>query len=424
MGVRGGRGQRTKELGTGRGGKQTPFASRLDTCCSPIMTSALEEDVDVLTDDYSSGHHQSGVDSAGDHPVKALQGTKHSVIPAGKKGKQARKRRNKTERKKETEETAETKGDDGDRRGTRPRPGMQEAATRAADFLRRWTVRNGWDPSKAKRGIEASRPRPAACWLVALDGMARGMLSLWDVWVGTVKEGVYSGRRPEDCLSVPLYAGRGEATGAMGISPATVVSALRYRYASWAFRHVEDFRAGDHPRQFPTAFQRGLLAKEVRENGRGVVDRVKGLVAQVHGVGGTPWDGLEGVGAAEARAGWVENEGRRYALVEGLWRSTCEGETVMHVVAVGHGILIDTDWVQTVDVREVGVERAVEALTNMAMAAILVHTQYAMLVPGVEEVRRTAGRAEGPQLGDTERGLYAKYRAAGGWQGIGGLGTP
>ena len=100
-------------------------------------------------------------------------------------------------------------------------------------------------------------------------------------------------------------------------------------------------------------------------------------------------------------------------MIEGLWRGTGEGESVMHVVAVGHGVLIDTDWVQTVDVQKVGVERAVEALTDMAMAAILVHTQFAMLAPGEGEVRRTAKRAEGAQLCDKEQGLYAKYRGAG-----------
>ena len=72
--------------------------------------------------------------------------------------------------------------------------------------------------------------------------------------MATVKEGVFSRRPAVDCLSMPHYAGRGDATCAMGISPAVVVSALRYRYAKWAFRHVEDFRAVDHPRQFPAAF--------------------------------------------------------------------------------------------------------------------------------------------------------------------------
>ena len=66
------------------------------------------------------------------------------------------------------------------------------------------------------------------------------------------------------------------------------------------------------------------------------------------------------------------------------------------------------------DVRKVGVERGVEALTDMAVAAILLHTQYAMLAPGVEEVRRTAIRAEGSLLSEREQGLYAKFRSAGG----------
>ena len=99
-------------------------------------------------------------------------------------------------------------------------------------------------------------------------------------------------------------------------------------------------------------------------------------------------------------------------------------EWVMHVVAVSHGVLIDTDWVQTVDVQKVGVERAVEALTDMAMAAILVHTQFAMLAPGEEEVRKTAKRARGAQLSGREMGLYAKYRAAGGVAREWGVGDP
>ena len=126
-------------LGTRRGGKWMgdPFASRLDTCCSPAMTSVLEEDVDVQTDGYCSSHHQSGGDSAGDLPDEAMQGSKHNVIPAGKKGKQARKRLNKLEQKKENEREAETKGGEGDRRGMGPGPGLQVVATRATDFLRR-----------------------------------------------------------------------------------------------------------------------------------------------------------------------------------------------------------------------------------------------------------------------------------------------
>ena len=115
----------------------------------------------------------------------------------------------------------------------------------------------------------------------------------------------------------------------------------------------------------------------------------------------------------------------RYAMFEGLWRSTGEGESVMHVVAVGHGVMIDADWVHTVDVQKVGVERAVEALTEMAVAAFLVHTQFAMIAPGEEEVRRTAKRAEGAHLSVREQGLYAKYRAAGGGgQELGGWGPP
>ena len=96
--------------------------------------------------------------------------------------------------------------------------------------------------------------------------MASGMLSRWGIWVATVKEGVYSGRPTVDCLNVPHYAGRRDATGAVGNSPAVVASALRYRYAKWAFRHVEVFRVAKHPRQYLAAFQRGLQAREVRAN--------------------------------------------------------------------------------------------------------------------------------------------------------------
>ena len=183
------------------------------------------------------------------------------MIPAGKKGKEARKRSNKTMQKK-----AEEGQEAGDQSRARSRPSLQEAATEAARHLRDWATHNGWVPKKVRAGNETDRPRPAACWLVALDGMARGMLSLWDMWVATVKEGVYSGRPAVECLNVPHYAGRVDATGAMGISPAVVASALRYRYAKWAFRHVEDFRVAEHPRQYPAAFQRGLQAREVRAN--------------------------------------------------------------------------------------------------------------------------------------------------------------
>ena len=57
--------------------------------------------------------------------------------------------------------------------GARPPP--KEAAKVAAAALKEWV------PQPARKGKEAQRPRLAACWLVALDGMARGMLSLWDV---------------------------------------------------------------------------------------------------------------------------------------------------------------------------------------------------------------------------------------------------
>ena len=213
------------------------------------MIPAQEEAEEVLTDGYRTSPRQLEGDSAGDRPDDTKPVHRHSVIPAGKKGKRARKRSNKQARKKADRDRGE-----GERREEEPRPALQEAATRAAEYLRSWAIHNGWVPSRAKRRNESSRPRPAACWLVALDGMARGMLSLWDVWVATVKEGVFSGRPAVDCLSVPHYAGRGDASGAMGISPAVVVSALRYRYASWAFRHVGDFRVVDHPRQFPKAF--------------------------------------------------------------------------------------------------------------------------------------------------------------------------
>ena len=333
------------------------------------MIPAQEEIEEVQTDGYCSSPCQSGEDSAGDRPDDTRPVHRHSVIPAGKKGKRARKRSNKNVRKK-----AEKDREEGERRGAETRPSLQEVATGAARHLRDWAIHNGWVPSRARRGNECGRPRPAACWLVALDGMARGMLSLWDIWVATVKEGAYSGRPAVGCLSVPHYAGRGDATGAMGISPAVVASALRYRYAKWAFRHVEGIRVAEHPRQYPAAFQRGLQTRDVRVNEQEVVGEVGRLVAQVHGVGGTPWDGLAGGGALAARERWEGDAEKRYALFEGLWRNTGEGELVMHVLAVGHGVMIDTDWVHTVDVRRVGVERAVEALTDMAVAAILVHT--------------------------------------------------
>ena len=393
------------EGGAGDGWRERgPLLLWPDLSCSPAMRPAMEEEEDVLTDGYGSGPHQSGEGSAGDRPDGTRPAFRHNVIPAGKKGKQARKRSNKAMHKKAGEVREEVGLG---RAGTRP--SLQEAATEASRHLRDWATHNGWEPRRVRVGNKASRPRPAACWLVALDGMARGMLSLWDIWVATV--GAFSGRPAVDCLNVPHYTGRGDATCAMGISPAIVASALRYRYAKWAFWHVKDFQVAAHPRQYPAAFQRGLQAREVRVNEEGVVREVKRLVAQVYGEGGTPWDGLAGEGALAARDRWVEEAGSGYALVEGLWRSTGEGEAVMHVVAIGHGVMIDTDWVHRVTVMRVGVERAVEALTDMAASAILVRTEYAMLAPGVEEVWRTATRAKGSQLGEKEQGLY---RRAGG----------
>ena len=196
------------------------------------------------------------------------------MIPSGRQGKKARKRSNKAMKKKQADRVGEVTHSCA---GTRPR--LHEAATEVARHLREWATHNGWVPRKVKVGNEASCPRPAPCWLVAPDGMARGMLSLCDIWVATVKEWVYLGRSTVECLSMPHYAGRGDAMSAMGISPAVVASALRYRYAKWAFRHVEDFRVAEHPRQFPKAFQRGLQAKDVRANTQEVVGAVGRLVA-------------------------------------------------------------------------------------------------------------------------------------------------
>ena len=68
----------------------------------------------------------------------------------------------------------------------------------------------------------------------------------------------------------------------------------------------------------------------------------------MYGVGGTRWDSLGGGGAKSARDRWVWDAGSRCALFEELRRSTGEGESVMHVVAVGRSVMIDTDRVHTV----------------------------------------------------------------------------
>ena len=147
-----------------------------DLSCSPAMIPAQEEIEEVQTDGYCSSPRQSGEDSAGDRPDDTRPAHRHSVIPAGKKGKMERKRSNRSVRKK-----AEKDREEGERRGAVARPSLQKAAMGAAGRLRDWAIHNGWVPSRARQGNESSRPRPAACGLVALDGMARGMLSLWDV---------------------------------------------------------------------------------------------------------------------------------------------------------------------------------------------------------------------------------------------------
>ena len=214
----------------GQEGTGPPLSGRLLPV--PALQSAPVEDVDVWTEGYGAWSVQSGETSVGDCPDGTEPERLHVVIPASRLGKQACRRVNQIKKQRAEGPEGESSS------AVRARPPPMEAAKIAAAPLKEWTIRNGWVQQSGKRGREDLRPRPAACWLVALNGMARGMLSLWDIWVGMVKEVAFSGRSVGECLTLPIAAGQ----GVMGL---VVVSALWYRYAQWAFRHLADFRVSE-----------------------------------------------------------------------------------------------------------------------------------------------------------------------------------